>query len=169
MKKIVIAAAIICVAAMSQAATVKWQASAASAYNGQNLYLLTSIASTYGSLEKFEAMAVDYGTVEKAGPTTYKVAGRSASNESITSSAKFYLAVVDNNTIHYLDVTDTFQSKVYEPPANSPGAATADFATVFESTTTATIGGDPTPTPEPTSGILLLFGMAGLALRRRRA
>jgi len=29
--------------------------------------------------------------------------------------------------------------------------------------------GTPAPTPEPTSGLLLLIGMAGLALRRRRA
>ena len=166
MKKLIVMLAVVCVAVVSQAAAVSWTASAASAYNGQTMYMLTSIAQTYDSLKKFENSAVDSAVVTKIGPN-YKISGHIAKNDAITSTASLYLAIVDGNTIHYLDVTDTFQPYVYEPPASSPGDATAVFADVANSTTTATIG-DPTPTPEPTSGILLIFGMAGLALRRRR-
>ena len=168
MKKIIIAIAIVCATAVSQAALVKWSASASSTYNGQNLYLLTSIASTYDSLAAFEAAAVDVGTVSKVA-TSYKVSGRTADNAAITSDANFYLAAIDGNTVHYLDVTSSFQQYVYAPPASSPGTATAAFADVATSATTATIGGGPEPIPEPTSAMLLLLGMAGLALRRRHA
>ena len=170
MKKLLIIVSIICAVTLSHAASVKWEASASKNFEGQKLYLLTSIASTYDSFEKFNAAAVDVGTVEKLGPN-YKVSGREAKGDAITKSSNFYLAAIgaDGKTIHYLDVTGKFQSMVFEPPEHEPGTAASDFTTVLESTTTATIGGDPGPAPEPTSGLLLIFGVAGLALRRRRA
>ena len=168
MKKIILAVAIVCAAAMSQAASVKWQATAAKTYDGQNLYLLTSIATTYDSLEKFEASAIDFGTVSKVA-ASYKVSAKLTENEAITKTSNFYLAVVDGNTIHYLDVTSSLQPLVYAPPESSPGTASIAFADVAGAATTATIGGGPEPIPEPTSAMLLLLGMAGLALRRRLA
>lgn len=170
MKKIIIAVAIACAAAMLQAAQVQWQATATSAYNGQNLYLLTEIASDYVSLENFEASAVGLGKVTKSGPT-YKVAQVVSKDDSITKTSNFYLAVVDGDTIHYLDVTSSFQPMVFAPPESAPGNATAVFANVANSTTTVKIGGGPgpEPIPEPTSGLLILLGMASLALKRKRA
>ena len=164
MKKIMLAAAIICVAAVSQGAAVKWQATATSAYNGQTMYLLTSIASTYDSVDAFKAAAVDSAVVVKTGPT-YKISLRTAEDDAITASANFYLAVLsaDEKTVTYLDVTSSMQPNVYTPPDSAPGTFSVAFATVAGSSTTAAV------VPEPTSGLLMLVGLAGLALRRRRA
>ena len=164
MKKIILAAAIVCVAAVSQAAAVKWQATASSAYNGQTMYLLTSIASTYDSVEAFKAAAVDSALVTRSGPT-YKISQRTAENSAITGSSNFYLAVLsaDEKTVTYLDVTEGMQALVYTPPDSTPGTFTVAFADVAGSATSVAV------VPEPTSGLLILVGLAGLALRRRRA
>lgn len=165
MKKITMAAAIVCAAAVSHAASVMWTATASSAYNGQAMYLLTSIADTYSSLDEFTGSAVDSAFVQKVGPQ-YKVSQRTAESDMITASSSFYLAVIDSadaTKIHYVDVTDSMRSYVYEAPASSPGTLSISFASVAGSSMTATVA------PEPTSGMLLLLGMAGLALRRKYA
>ena len=167
MKKLMIALGAVALAAGVQAAQVQWGATATSAYNGQKMYLLTSIAETYDSLEAFEAATIDNGTVSKSG-MSYKVAPHFADNDAITKTANYYLAVVDGNTIHYSDVTAGMRDMVFTPPDSTPGAFTIAFANVANSATTATIGGGPSPIPEPTSGLLLLLGVAGLALRRGR-
>ena len=171
MKKLMIIAAVVCATTFVRAASVDWQATATSAYNGQTMYLLTSIASTYESEAALAAAAVGSGVVAKVGPN-YKVSKSTASNDAITKTSNFYLAVVDASDatkIHYLDVTSSMQPYVYAPPDSSPGNFSTTFATVANSTTTATIGGSTPVLPEPTSGLLMLVGLGALALRRRRA
>ena len=166
MKKLMIIAFVACAAMVSQAAYVEWTATATSAYNGQTMYLLTSIATTYASEAELAAAAVDSAKVTKVGPQ-YKVSTRTADDDAITKTSNFYLAVIDasdSTKIHYVDVTSTMQSMVYAPPENKPGTFSTAFATVANSTTTASIAA-----PEPTSGILMLVGLGALALRRRRA
>ena len=55
---------------------------------------------------------------------------------------------------------------VYTPPQSSPGEYT--FTVDAFATRGAPIGGS-SPVPEPTSGLLMLLGVAGLALKRKRA
>ena len=173
MKKLVMIATVACATLVSQAAIVSWGATATSAYNGQTMYLLTSIADSYASEAALAAAAVDSAKVVKSGPK-YIVSTHVAVNEGITKTSNFYLAVLDatdGKTLHYLDVTDTFKSYVYAPPENSPGNYSTAFATVANSTTTKTIGGGSgggEGVPEPTSGLLLLVGGAMLALRRKQ-
>ena len=171
MKKLIIVTTVACMAVMSHASAVKWQATATSAYNGQTMYLLTSISTTYDDLSAFTSKAVDSAAVAKVGPS-YKVSLRTAENDAITASSSFYLAVIDasdSTKIHYKDVTTTMQGLVYTPPDSAPDTFSIAFADVATATTTATIGGGGGgDVPEPTSALLMLFGAAGLALRRRR-
>ena len=164
MKKIILAAAIVCVAVASQGASVMWTATATSAYNGQTMYLLTAIQSEYASVDAFIASAVDMGTVKKVG-ATYKVSQRTADNAAITKTSNFYLAVLseDQKTVTYLDVTDNMSALVFTPPDSTPGTFSVKFADVAGSATSVAV------VPEPTSGLLMLVGLGALALRRRRA
>jgi len=166
MKKLIIAAAIVCAAVASQASSCAWSVSAAKAQDGQIVYLLTAISSEYTSLKAFADTAIDYGTVSKVG-VKYKIATRTPTDKSVTTTANYYLAIVDGNTITYLDVSTAMRATVYDPPSPAPEAYTAAFADIAGSTTTAEIV--PEPTPEPTSAMLMLLGVAGLALRRKRA
>lgn len=166
MKKLMIIAAFACATMLSRGASVEWSATATSAYNGQKMYLLTEMLTSYASADALEAAAVDVATVTKAGPK-YSVATRTADDDAITKTSNFYLAVIDatdKTTVHYVDVTSTMQPYVYAPPESKPGTFSTAFATVATSANTATIG-----VPEPTSGILMLVGLGALALRRRRA
>ena len=54
-------------------------------------------------------------------------------------------------------------------PKNAWSGANFTFGTVGTSTDRTGFTVDATPAPEPTSGLLLLLGVAGLALRRKRA
>ena len=166
MKKIILVLAIVCAAAVSQAASVKWTSTATSAYNGQTMYLLTSIAESYADEAALAAAAVDSAQVKKSG-VKYNIAPRTASNDAITSSSNFYLAVLDGDMLHYLDVTSNFQSYVFTPPDSEPGTVSTSFATVADSATTIKVGGGG-GVPEPTSGVLLIVGAAMLALRRKQ-
>ena len=165
MKKLMMIAAVACATLGSQAAAVKWSATASSAYNGQTMYLLTSIADSYASEAALASAAVDSAVVTKSGPK-YAISIQTAEHDTITSSSSFYLAVLDatdGKTLHYVDVTDTMKNYVYAPPNPAPDTFSTAFSTVATSTNTKPVG-----VPEPTGGLLLLVGGAMLALRRKQ-
>lgn len=64
-----------------------------------------------------------------------------------------------NSALAWTDVADV---SAYDYEAGSPAPGTLTFTTAANSGTIASV-------PEPTSAMLLVLGMAGLVLRRKRA
>ena len=160
MKKIMIAIAAIALGISAQAAQVKW--------GGANVYssdLTTKLAvgSTvdfYGALVTegvgVEDKLVDSLTVATAG----SMAGtRTVDAVSANETGNFYFVVEDNGK--------AFTSAVKENVTiTAVGATSVAFGNMASATQNAS---NWAAVPERTSGLLVLLGMAGLALRRRRA
>ena len=180
MKKLIVAAAIVCAAALSQAATFKWNVedimdpSNPSAYAGSALVCFiesatTSLADATKSLgegntsflsgAKWQTSEVEDGFAEMAKLGSY------SGNDVVTG----YLVILDSDSIggakNYI-ITDEL-SKTF--PANGGNASMAFGSQASVAWTSLSSTPGPDPVPEPTSGLMLLLGMAGLALKRKRA
>lgn len=183
MKKLMIALAAVAVAAVSQAASINWGGAISlpdgmtEVAAGTSAYLVYS-ASTFsdtGSL-KFD------GTDLKSGDSTiastvdsYAITADDAANWSFSktydksgSDVNGYYAILvgdaasaNNYSFYSFDVSGTTaQSTAFD--AITGHNWDPDYLTQGGYTVTGAV-------PEPTSGLLLMLGMAGLALRRRRA
>ena len=86
-------------------------------------------------------------------------------------SVLFYADTTEGGTVYYTGGIGT-DGYTYEPGNTGPGpieVAYADFSSGTIAYKHDPGPTPPTPIPEPTSGLLMLLGIAGLALRRRRA
>ena len=189
MKKLMIAAAIVCAAAFAQAATVQW--------NSGTVYIASDAAGTTSTSDKANtstrlvtgyvykltleaytaALAMDTATLYNTyyGKVTPDTTKTSAGNGAINASAVTY---DDNSTAYALVLyVDTLNSNL---PDGKDAFVKASLASADVGTTAVQVGDMITahvksttwtavPVPEPTSGLLLLLGVAGMALRRRRA
>ena len=171
MKKLIIMLGAVAVAIGVQAASVDWKVAGTSASNGYSVYLLTELASSYKDVSALASAAVASGTIAKNGRDYY--ASGTAKSAAITSDSmkEAYWAIVtsaDASSFNY--VKADLSAMVYNPDnqESSPGTFNSVSAANMLAGTSMNFGGS-SPVPEPTSGLLMLLGVAGLALKRKRA
>ena len=177
MKKLIIATVAVMLGVAANAAAVTWGLTSvtaspdAPAAAGWQVYVMN--ASTYDTFAALTAdKVVDYAMSNYAYSTTtaagrggvinvsYK-GGSFAGGETVSS----YLVLFNNasaDSATYFAYTATGSTTIPEGGSDM----SISFGTFASATSTT---GGWTAVPEPTSGLLLLLGMAGLALKRKRA
>ena len=165
MKKLLILAAIIVAGVAANAAAFKWTAAKVYAANGTDKY--TGTATIY-------AYTTDVSSATKVAEA-YVVAGTFKSDAAGTATgftAEWGDAVVDTTYNFYMVIEDgdkAFDSSAVKT-ASGKAIATGATSVAFGNMTSYTQNASNwAAVPEPTSGLLMLLGVAGLALRRRRA
>ena len=206
MKKLMIAAAIVCAAAISQAATTKWAwytatstlkngytgaASASQTAMGNTTMYLLWAADATGTADKSLQTSVLAGL--RAG--TYDLAANAVATATTDANGQLLAAnkvafTMDENLgskAYFVEVVKTtydgkdwyYFSNTAQGTTPTSDQMTADITTTSAASTQLRDAtgsgayGNPgwyaVNVPEPTSGLLLLLGMAGLALKRKRA
>ena len=177
MKKLIMFAVAVALACAGQAAAVSWSAALAgqgATLNGNNAFVLAFAGSDYADIVKLvtvdgsDTLQADLAAKALASPSTFANArGTATSNGSIDNSPSsvFWMIFSEGSydggkAVTWTAATDV-SANFYEPPASGT-AFTLNAASFANSGTIASV-------PEPTSGLLMLVGLAGLALRRRRA
>ena len=176
MKKLMIAAAIVCAAAFANAATVNWTGMAVAQdpdknpVNSYGVYLIDAnkvalsamtAALAGGDFSKLSGDAIVRSTTSLAAGTTARWQDNNWGSYATDTKLSWYTIILNDDIGDATYFMATSQLELTAPSAgNVPanfGAQTANSWNKIESI------------PEPTSGLLLLLGVAGLALRRRRA
>jgi hypothetical protein len=187
MKKLLIATIAICAAAITQAASVTWSQYGLGAYGDADnefagaIYLMTGdadVASAFVStvIGAGDGYATAYSVAIASAVTTmnYGVDYTADITGLVTTGSSYDFFVVALDTSN----KGLFVSEVVTEPIltvgdtdiifNADGSYEAPF-TAGVTTYSGTTGGWYTAVPEPTSGLLMLIGMAGLALKRKRS
>ncbi len=184
MKKLLIVGAFVLSASFVQAASVLWSGYGVSTSEGvatdSSQWTVTLMDSSKTSIEalntafssgtlKSISEAIEAGKVGTASITTFGTAKSFSATAAISDTSKsFYVLFTDTATIsdnssgHYVV---TAAQTVKTSDLGSGELAFGDVSTATSNWTVYSTGS--APIPEPTSAMLLMLGMAGLALRRR--
>ena len=170
MKKIIVAAAIAFVAVVTQAATFDWSASRVYGADG-------SLSSATGYLVLTSAMtreaaltAVTNGDLASVTGAAVNSASFSAGSMTASAANTFDYNVAAGNSIDAFFVVVDGDKAFLSATASAVAVETGSSTFVFGNQRTATQNpSNWQSVPEPTTGLLILLGMAGLALKRKVA
>lgn len=189
MKKLIIMLAVVGAAVMAQAGAVRWSAamvqSSGTAYVGGTtqysayLYIvsdsvtLDKVTANLGSGKVSDAVAASAAKGVATATSTATPVMNFTSNPSygsyVSTTVSAFMVIFDA-----ADATDASNYLVAKAHGTGDAVLTKTFGTTGDqtfgwATQAANTAWKTTAVPEPTSGLLLLLGMAGLALRRKRA
>ena len=192
MKKLMLAVAVVCAAVASQAATANWANSGSATAKIKNGSAVWSTLAATDTAKAYLLFAADLDTVKAAldngtftgantidsttaiSSTSGKITSKDVTISTSPTSYQMLLVYTDKTsglvTYQFASspVTANAGDSTAEPPiaqANPAFAATSFSASGWTTVSGSGSGG----VPEPTSGLLLLLGVAGLALRRKSA
>ncbi len=193
MKKLMMAVAAFALAASAQAATYNWKWTStlkdptSTAYSG-TVYLFNAqdysqqtILTAFLANPKSYSLsgAIDsYATTNGKGPSVPSSipAANIGTLRTVTEDEKyvdyFYAATFTSGDDSYILLTDTYNVFVQSAQDTQMSVALSGSSIAPEDTSTIIAGKvwyGAEAIPEPTTGLLVLLGVAGLALRRRRA
>ena len=171
MKKLMIAAAVMATAYLSQAASVVWQYNATSADAGQHVYLiLGSTPSAEWADEATVAAAALEGGYDAVAKHSKKYYATGTGSGEFDYDASFYAVLVSVDGKQWATTAAFTPGEAYISGPQDTGKDTYEITGfgAFQDWNSGP-GPGPTPVPEPTSGLMLILGVAGLALRRRRS
>ena len=197
MKKLMMALGVVALAATVQAATFRWYngapvyeaGSSTSYFTSGTMYLFAGngqadLLTGYVAAIAASTSAADYLTgaagyvgsatisdATKFGTTTVPSAtvtsGRVVWSETTSDATRnYYHVLVEGDNIY---ISDTKQVTVSGTGNTNITFANTESKNAALDATAGYAGGGWYAVPEPTSGLLMLLGMAGLALRRKRA
>ena len=171
MKKIMLALAVAVLAVAANAASFKW--------TGANIYGADGTTKYTGTAEIY-AYATSGTIADDVQVTDAFVIGGTFKSDAAGTATGFTFnwseAVVDTNYNFFFVINDNgkeFNSATANPSVIKTGIAAATSTTTIgfanmTSATQAATNWASADVPEPTSGLLLLLGVAGLALRRKQ-
>ena len=186
MKKLMVIAAVLA-ASVASAATIDWKVSVDTAdrakkfmffnYDDQAAVLGILDAGGASTYSQLQALAYSSGGTTYQFATTAKSSSKSDFLSDISKGDTMFLVLFD--TTAAATVTDGMAYKdtgeingtayIYDGNADPPEASPGTFNIAASSFASSGVVGSGAGVPEPTSGLLMLLGVAGLALRRRHA
>lgn len=190
MKKLIVTAIAFAIGVAAQAATYNWSNSYGmlDAYNASGtdftgtVYLMNNATMSQAD---FVAAVLGGSDYNSAFATAVGGAFKSAANADVNTGVKFDSSAYTVATVQdfYMVALDTANNGVYVSELSGgitiSDIGTLDIAFTHDAAYAGTVFADTqktfagagwyTAVPEPTSGLLMLVGLAGLALRRRRA
>ena len=185
MKKLMIILAAIAMAASVNAANVMWSAanvfemgSSTTKATGYTAFFLSTVDMFNGETQLVKGYSLEAATASLAAGDisfleTYATSSKALSNGSGAATATTQASNGQSWTGYLVILDGTLESAEYayitSTATKATGATGGQATLMFASNPGTQTAGNWYAVPEPTSGLLMLVGLAGLALRRRRA